>query len=102
MLQSYENTFWEQKKTNTIIFFNYFFSSVPVFATRSWEYHNTILTMSLLPFWALNMSVALLSMRSQEDLEIHQKYLNFWSTSGVDVFACISRSVSFEPLHTLI
>ncbi len=35
----------------------------------------TILTMSLLPFWALNISVALLSIQGQKALECHQKYL---------------------------
>ncbi len=39
----------------------------------------TILTMSLLPFWALNVSVALLSMQGQKALEFHQKYLNLCS-----------------------
>ncbi len=36
----------------------------------------TILTMSLLRFWALNMVVALLSMQGQKALGFHQKYLN--------------------------
>ncbi len=36
----------------------------------------TILTMSLLPFWALNVSVVLLSMQGQKALWFHQKYLN--------------------------
>ncbi len=39
----------------------------------------TILTMSLLPFWALNMSVALMSMQGQKALRFHQKYLNLCS-----------------------
>ncbi len=34
----------------------------------------TILTMSLLPFWALKVSVALLSMQGQKALGFHQKY----------------------------
>ncbi len=34
----------------------------------------TILTMSLLPFWALNLSVVLLSMEDQTALGFHQKY----------------------------
>ncbi len=34
------------------------------------------LTMSLLCFWALNMSVVLLSMQDQKALGFHQKYLN--------------------------
>ncbi len=38
-----------------------------------------ILTMSLLPFWALNVSVALLSMEGQKALGFHQKYLNLCS-----------------------
>ncbi len=36
----------------------------------------TILTMSLLPFWALNMVVVLLSMQGQKALGFHQNYLN--------------------------
>ncbi len=39
----------------------------------------TILTMSLLPFWALNMVVALLSMQGQKSLGFHQKHLNLCS-----------------------
>ncbi len=39
----------------------------------------TILMMSILPFWALNMSVALLSMQGQKILGFHQKYLNLCS-----------------------
>ncbi len=35
----------------------------------------TILMMSLLPFWALNVSVVLLSMQGQKALEFHKKYL---------------------------
>ncbi len=35
----------------------------------------TILTMSLLPFWALNVSVALLSMQGQKALGFHQNIL---------------------------
>ncbi len=38
----------------------------------------TILTMSLLPFWALNVSVAL-SMEDQKALVFHPKYLNLCS-----------------------
>ncbi len=42
--------------------------------------------MSLLPFWALNVSVALLSMQGQRALGFHQKYLNLcfedeWSSN---------------------
>ncbi len=39
--------------------------------------------MSLLPFWALNMSVALLSMEGQKAFEIHQKYLNLCSEDEI-------------------
>ncbi len=35
--------------------------------------------MSLLPFWALNVVVALLSMEGSEAIEFHQKYLNLCS-----------------------
>ncbi len=35
--------------------------------------------MSLLPFWALNMVVVLLSMQGQKALGFHQKYLNLCS-----------------------
>ncbi len=35
--------------------------------------------MSLLTFWALNVSVALLSMEGQKALGFHQKYLNLCS-----------------------
>ncbi len=49
----------------------------------------TILTTSLQPFWALKMSVALLSMQGQKDLEFHTKYLNL----------CSLRSYSLELHH---
>ncbi len=39
----------------------------------------TILTMSLLPFWALNVSVVLLSMQCQKALRFYQKYFNLCS-----------------------
>ncbi len=32
--------------------------------------------MSLLPFWALNVSVVFLSMQGQKALRFHQKYVN--------------------------
>ncbi len=35
--------------------------------------------MSLLSFWALNMSVTLLSVQGQKALGFHQKYLNLCS-----------------------
>ncbi len=34
---------------------------------------------SLLPFWALNVSVVLLSVQGQKALRFHQKYLNLFS-----------------------
>ncbi len=34
------------------------------------------LTISKLPFWTLNISVALLSMEGQKALGFHQKYIN--------------------------
>ncbi len=37
----------------------------------------TILMMSLLPFWAMNVEVVSLSMESQKALEFHQKYRLF-------------------------
>ncbi len=39
---------------------------------------NTVST-ALLPFWALNTVVALLSMQGQKALRFHQKYLNLCS-----------------------
>ncbi len=36
-------------------------------------------TMFLLPFWALNVSVVLLSMQGQKSLGFHKKYLNLYS-----------------------
>ncbi len=41
--------------------------------------HRTILTMSLLPFWALNVVVHLLSIQGQKVLGFHKKYLHLWS-----------------------
>ncbi len=41
--------------------------------------------MSLLPFWALNAVVALLSMQGQKALGFHQKYLNLCSEDELDV-----------------
>ncbi len=35
--------------------------------------------MSFLPFWALNVSVAFLSMQGQKELGFHQQYLNLCS-----------------------
>ncbi len=49
------------------------------FVTLRLTVTRTILTMSLLLFWALNFSVVLLSMQSQKSLWFHQKYLNLCS-----------------------
>ncbi len=38
--------------------------------------------MSLLPFWVLNVSAALLSMQGQKALGLQQKYLNLCSEDG--------------------
>ncbi len=40
---------------------------------------NFIVTMPLLPFWALNVVVTLLSMQGQKALVFHQKYINLCS-----------------------
>ncbi len=63
------------KKTKITTLFNNFFSSLSVFYACSW----TILPMSLLPFWALNVVVPLLSMQGQKALGFHLKYLNLCS-----------------------
>jgi len=49
----------------------------------------TILMMSLLPFWALQVVIALLSMGDQKALGFHQKYLNLGSKDE-------QRSYGFE------
>ncbi len=49
----------------------------------------TILQMSLLPFWALNVVVPLLSMKGKKALGFNQKYLNLCSEDE-------QRSYSFE------
>ncbi len=91
------------KKTKIMTLFNNFFSSMSVFNRCPREYHGNvflhsktilvgsqnycwttdatwiILTMSLLPFWALNVLVALLSFEGQKVLGFYQKYLNLWS-----------------------
>ncbi len=68
------------KKTKIKTLLNNFFSFMSVFDTRSQKYHNaTILTMSLLPFWALNAVVALLYMQGQKALGFHKEYLNLCS-----------------------
>ncbi len=69
----------KEKKKKTL--FNKFFSSVSVFDARyvSTMHNDYFLTMFLLPFWALNISVVLLSMQGQKTLRIHQKYHNLCS-----------------------
>ncbi len=62
----------------------------------------TLLTMSLPPFWALNVSVALLSMQGQKALGFHQKYelssYGFGTTQGW----VINDRISFLGELTLI
>ncbi len=48
--------------------------------------------MFLLPFWALNVSVALLSMEGQKALRFHQKYLHLCSEDerrSVSPLSCV-------------
>ncbi len=73
-LQEY---FLSTKKIKIKALFNNFFSFMSVFDAHSQKYHNvTILTMSLLPFWALNVVVALLYMQGQKVNE------NEWRSYG--------------------
>ncbi len=44
--------------------------------------------MSLLPFWALNVVVPLLSMQGQKALGLHQKYLNLCSEDEQSSYRC--------------
>ncbi len=55
--------------------------STPRKVVRTWttDASWTILTMSLFPFWVLNVVVVLLSMEGQKALGFHQKYLNLCS-----------------------
>ncbi len=68
---------------NKVVVFVFFLSKKysRSFINYSWttDVTWTILTMSLLPFWVLNVSVALLSMEGQKALRFHQKYLNLCS-----------------------
>ncbi len=48
----------------------------------------TILTMTLLPFWALNVSDALLSIQGQKTLRFNQKYLNLCSEDEQRSYRC--------------
>ncbi len=41
------------------------------------DFLNNVLT--ILPFWALNVSVALLSIQGQKALGFYQKYINLYS-----------------------
>ncbi len=47
--------------------------------------------MSLLPFGALNVSVALLSIEGQKALAFHQKYLNLCSEDENKGLMCLER-----------
>ncbi len=64
--------------------------------------------MSLLPFWALNVSVALLSMQGQKALGFHQKYLNLCYKDeqrsygfGInDKIKIFGWTIPLRPVHT--
>ncbi len=64
--------------------------------------------MSLLPFWALNVSVALLSMQGQKALGFHQKYLNLCYEDeqrsygfGInDKIKFFGWTIPLRPVHT--
>ncbi len=66
-----------RKKINcwikVIIFVFMHTKSIPVASHYSWT---TDVTWTLLPFWALSVTVLLLSMQGQKALRFHQKYLN--------------------------
>ncbi len=71
----------EKKLLNKIIIFvffahNRYSRSFITLKLNHWCHICTILMMSLLPFWALNMSVALLSTEGQRALGFHQKDLH--------------------------
>ncbi len=91
MLWSYDNTF--VCKENQISFFqqfllfhvslHYTFTRVPQWMQTHVTWQTgcflctlAIFTMSLFPFWVLNVSVVLLSMQGQKCLGSHLKYLN--------------------------
>ncbi len=71
----------EKKLLNKVIMFVFFahkkYSCIFITLLLKRWYHMTILLMSLLPFWALNMSVMLLSMQVQRVLSFHQKHRIF-------------------------
>ncbi len=69
--------------------------------------------MSLLPFWALNVSVALLYMQGQKSLRFNQKYLNlcsgdeqrFWYNTRVSNywhFFFLYTEIPFKPNSFLL
>ncbi len=77
--------FVRKEKTNNLKI-NNFCSSLSVFkraqestTTHACDVTWTILTMSLLLFWALNVSVVLVSIEVQKALGFPQKYLNLGS-----------------------
>ncbi len=72
-----KSLFWFSSCTNCILVASYHYG----WNTVTW----TILMMSLLPFWALNVSVALLSTQGKKSQKFHQKYLKVlrvWETWG--------------------
>ncbi len=56
--------------------------------------------MSLLPFWALNVSVPLLSMQSQKALGLDQKYLNSYTIALYNSVFYIIVSIYFIFITT--
>ncbi len=82
------------KRKKIMTLFNNFFSSV----LPSWEYSAwTISTMSLLPFWVLNASVALLSMQGQKALGFHQNYIHLCSVD--EQRSCRVNFKVWDKLH---
>uniref|UniRef100_A0A8C2E5G3 CBM21 domain-containing protein n=1 Tax=Cyprinus carpio TaxID=7962 RepID=A0A8C2E5G3_CYPCA len=71
--ESAVGTFWANNGGTNYIVFS-FWPSIDSNVTTMFKAQ--ILLMSLLPFWALNMVVTLLSMEGQKALRFHQKYLN--------------------------
>ncbi len=68
----------EQKLVNKVFIFVFKYNYLRLYGWTT-EVTLTILTMSLLPFQALNISVTLLSPQGQKSLGFYQKYLDFCS-----------------------
>ncbi len=116
-----EYIFWcatnrkEKKLLNKVVIFVLFEhkNSLESFTVYSWttDVTWTILVMFLLPFWALNVSVALLSMQGQKALRFHQKHLHlcsedewtsygFWNDKRVGELS-LKCSLSKHKMHFL-